>query len=115
MTLPEMASEIERLRPGTLRDIIDPETGCLWMTTASDDRFRIPLPDAALAAILRDAMVMATNARRGHGGWEVVALCTNDLGGTAYRTCFFPDRDHANDHTASLFAAFRAACGEAKP
>jgi hypothetical protein len=106
MTYGEMAREIERRRPGTLPKDIGYVSSVGSLTLSGYSNVGVPMRDMVLrddiaSAILRDAMVMATMARREFGGWSVLY---GELGGLRV----FSDYDHANDPTASLFAAFCA-------
>lgn len=109
MTISEIARRIEALRPGTLpksyaQRLLHDKFGAFAAATGT-----LPcpqLPDDIARDMLIGAMVMATKARRGENGWEVVCLVRNDFGGTAFHTIYLPDSDHGNDPLRSLLAAF---------
>ena len=114
MTLSDMAREIERRRPKSIHETIDVgnETLLVFGGDGYDDAPPIALHPSVAAAILRDAMVMATRASRNapcDDGWIVPV--SNDADNDIYKY----DCDHGNDPTRSLFAAFCAAFPEAKP
>lgn len=115
MTLSDMAREIERRRPKSLHNTIDVgnETLLVFGGDGYDDAPPIALHPSVAAAILRDAMVMATRAARIAGGWTVPVVPPEDQ--PWEDRCTFADADHGNCPTRSLFAAFCAAYPEVKP
>jgi hypothetical protein len=110
MTYAEMAREIERRRPGSLPKDIGYVSSVGSLTLSGYNNVGVPMRDMVLrdgiaAAILRDAMVMATRASRFapcDEGWMIQHQSDPDKD-----LCDF-DVDHGNDPTASLFAAFCA-------
>jgi hypothetical protein len=82
----------------------------LWAKCKYDGSIEIGLPDDIASAVLRDAMVMAIprGVQRGCHSTDPCWFVWMKDG----RSHVYDDRDHGNDPTRSLFAAFKAACQE---
>lgn len=105
MTLSEIARRIEEIRAGTLPSSIADTLG--WIAFEDPNEFNrdVPLPHDIARHMLIGAMVMATGARRGEGGWSITLPWL--IGhAEAFRLKSFLDSDHGNDPLRSLLAAF---------
>jgi len=104
LTLSEIARRIEAARPGTLPTSIRIDDGQI-VQRSTQSLLRDVIRDDIARHMLIGAMVMATGARRGEGGWSITLPWL--IGhAEAFRLKSFLDSDHGNDPLRSLLAAF---------